>query len=250
MQDQRRWQWLKAGELKWRTKSLICAAQEQALRTNAIKNCIDHQDVSLLCRYCKEKAESVTHIVSLCSLLAGNQYRKRHNKRGKKVHWFLCKKFEFECEGKWFSPEPLLENDTCKVLLDFAIETDKEKEHRRPDIVVTDKEKRECKIIDITVPGDQNIKAKELEKNHQIPGLTNTRLQVQKLWDVKATLIPIVVGALGTVSEELETHLKTIEIPIIIGCLQKTALVGTAFNSQISRHFSCHAVVMLYQKKK
>ena len=37
MQDQRRWQWLKAGELKQETDSLICAAQEQAFRTNAIK---------------------------------------------------------------------------------------------------------------------------------------------------------------------------------------------------------------------
>ena len=41
MQVQRRWQWLKAGELKWETESVICAAQEQALRTNAIKNDID-----------------------------------------------------------------------------------------------------------------------------------------------------------------------------------------------------------------
>ena len=78
MQDQRRWQWLQAGELERETKSLICAAQEQALRTNAIKNDITHQDESLLCRLCKEKAESVTHIVSLCSVLAGKQYRKRH----------------------------------------------------------------------------------------------------------------------------------------------------------------------------
>ena len=41
MQVQRRWQWQKAGELKWETESVICAAQEQALRTNAIKNDID-----------------------------------------------------------------------------------------------------------------------------------------------------------------------------------------------------------------
>ena len=55
------------------------------------------------------------------------------------------------------------------------------------------------------------------------------RLKVQKLWDVKATVIPIVVGTLGTVSEELENHLKTTAIPIVISCLQKAALLGTAF---------------------
>ena len=49
------------------------------------------------------------------------------------------------------------------------------------------------------------------------------------MWDVKATIIPIVVGTLGTVSEELENHPKTIGIPIVVGCLQKTSLLGTAF---------------------
>ena len=52
---------------------------------------------------------------------------------------------------------------------------------------------------------------------------------MQKLWNVKATVIPIVVGALGTVSEELEDHLKTIAIPIVISCLQTAALIGTDF---------------------
>ena len=84
MQDQRMRQWLKAGELKQETESLICATQEQACRTNAIKNGIDHKNVSLLCSLCKEKVESVTHIVILCSVLAGNQYRKRHDKLEKK----------------------------------------------------------------------------------------------------------------------------------------------------------------------
>ena len=84
MQDQRMRQWLKAGELKQETESLICATQEQACRTNAIKNGIDHKNVSLLCSLCKEKVESVTDIVILCSVLAGNQYRKRHDKLEKK----------------------------------------------------------------------------------------------------------------------------------------------------------------------
>ena len=116
--NQRRWQWLKAGELKRETESLICAAQEQALITNAIKNSIDHQNESPLCRLCKEKVESVTHIVSSCSVLDGNQYRKRHDKLGKKYTESYVKKFGIECEEKWFlhQQEPVVENDKCKIL--------------------------------------------------------------------------------------------------------------------------------------
>ena len=68
-----------------------------------------------------------------------------------------------------------------------------------------------------------NHQSEGTRKNHQIPGI---RLQVQKLWDIKATVIPIVLGA---VSEKLENHRKTIVIPIVTSCLQKAALLGTAF---------------------
>ena len=44
--------------------------------------------------------------------------------------------------------------------------------------------------------------------------------------NVKAVVIPIVVGALGKVSNELE---KRIDVPLVVPCLQKTALLGTAF---------------------
>ena len=67
---------------------------------------------------------------------------------------------------------------------------------------------------------------KELEK---ITKYQDLRLQGLKMWDVKSTVTPIVVGAFGTVSEELENHLKTIGIPIVISCLQKAALLGTTF---------------------
>ena len=94
MQDQRRWLWLKTSELKLETESLICAAHKQALRTNGIKNGIDHQDIHVpAIQALQKKVESVTHIVSSCSVLAGNQYRKRHNNLGKKIQWLLCKKF-------------------------------------------------------------------------------------------------------------------------------------------------------------
>ena len=39
--DGNRWEWLKQGKLKRETKSILCAAQEQALQVNAIKYSID-----------------------------------------------------------------------------------------------------------------------------------------------------------------------------------------------------------------
>ena len=107
----------------------------------------------------------------------------------------------------------MLQNDKSKIPWDFAIQTYREIENRRPDIVVIDKEKKECKIINIAVPGDQNIKAKKLKK---ITKYQDLRLQVQKLWNVKATVIPIVFGALGTVSGELDNYLETTGMPIVI----------------------------------
>ena len=46
---------------------------------------------------------------------------------------------------------------------------------------------------------------------------------------MKAVVVPIVVGALGTVSKELEKHLKLIDIPLVVPYLQKAALLGKAF---------------------
>ena len=51
---------------------------------------------------------------------------------------------------------------------------------------------------------------------HQSEGTSKyqeLRLLVQRLWYVKGTVVPIVVGALRKVSEKLENHLKTIGIP-------------------------------------
>ena len=51
------------------TESMLFAAQEQALTTNAIKAKIDKQPVSPKCRLCGTKEETVTHLVSACRKL-------------------------------------------------------------------------------------------------------------------------------------------------------------------------------------
>ena len=67
-------QWLEQSHLRFETESLICAAQEQALKTRYIQKKIWGSKCSPMCRLCKEKPETVAHIVSGCKMLAANKY--------------------------------------------------------------------------------------------------------------------------------------------------------------------------------
>ena len=52
-----------------------------------------------------------------------------------------------------------------KVLWDFDIQTDHLISARRPDLVMINKKKRTCRIVDFLVPADEKLKLKESEKN-------------------------------------------------------------------------------------
>ena len=78
-------------------------------------------------------------------------------------HWKLARKCNFEAGIKWYKPEPesVLENEDYKILWKFSMVTDHVIEVRRPDLVVVDKKRRTCKIIDFTFPGDSRIEEKK-----------------------------------------------------------------------------------------
>ena len=137
------WEWLRKGTLKKETEGMLMAAQDQALRTNAIKSRIDKMDVSPVCRMCGKREESIAHVVAECEKLAQNQYKNwRHDRVGKVIHRELCKKYGFDCTEKWYDhiPEGVLENEKSKILWDFRSQTDQQLNHNRPDIVIHDEE--------------------------------------------------------------------------------------------------------------
>ena len=75
------------------------------------------------------------------------------------IHSELCRWYELDRVDKWFEHQPssVQEKDKTKVLWDFNIQCDHIIEARRPDIVIVDKEKKVCKIIDIAIPGDSRV---------------------------------------------------------------------------------------------
>ena len=63
-----------------------------------------------------------------------------------------------------YNPAPILENDTHKLLWEFDIQTDHLILARRLDLMIINKKKRICKIVDFAVPADYRINLKEREK--------------------------------------------------------------------------------------
>ena len=212
--------------MKRETGSLIVAAQNQSIRTNLVKGRIDKSQGDSLCRMCRKVDKSIDHIVSGCCKLAQKEYKRRHDNLGKVVHWKLARKCNFEAGDKWYEhePESVLENEDYKILWDFSIQTDHVIEARRPDLVVVDKKERSCKIIDFAVPGDSRIE-KEKDKIEKYQELGR---ELQKIWNVKVKIIPLVVGSLGAIPKQFGNRLKQIGIAVGTAQVQRTVLLGAA----------------------
>ena len=198
-----KWLWLRDRSIKRETESLIMAAQEQPIRTNTIKAKIDKTQAKSKCRLCGKVDETVRHIVCECPMLPQREYKRRHDWVGRKRHWEVCRKSGFDVNEKWYKhePEKVVENDSSKILWDFTIQTDHVIEARRPDMVIIDKTKNECKIIDFACPFDTRIEEREKDK---MKGYNNLKRELKKIWDMPVKVIPAVLGALGTTPKKLK----------------------------------------------
>ena len=61
--------------LEKETEVMVCAAQEQALQVNSIKNHNDGQGVSAMSRLCGKSSETLIHLSSGCSVLASRNIK-------------------------------------------------------------------------------------------------------------------------------------------------------------------------------
>ena len=116
---------------------------------------------------------------------------------GKVIHWEMCKKFEFDHTNKWYmhNPASVQENDKHKLRWDLDIQTD----HR--------------------------IKLKECEKKDKY---LDFDWELKKLWNMKVTIIPIMIGAFGTVTKGLLKGLEDLEVGGQVETIQAMILLRTA----------------------
>ena len=114
---------------------------------------------------------------------------------------------------------------THKLLWDFNIHTDHLISARSPDLLIINKKRRNWKIVDFAVPADHRIKLKECEKRDKYLSFAR---ELKKLWNMKVTLVPIVIGAFGTITKGLLKGLEDLEVGRWVEAIQMTALLRTA----------------------
>ena len=134
---------------------------------------------------------------------------------------------------------PVLENDSHKLLWDFNIQTDHLIPARRPNLIIINKKKRIWKIVDFAVPADHRTNLKESEKKDKYLNLAR---ELKKLWNMKVTIVPIVIGVLVTITKGLLKGLEDLEVGGRVETIQTTALLRTArILRRVLGEICCHS---------
>ena len=148
---------------------------------------------------------------------------------GQVIHWELCKKLKFDHTNTWYlhSLEFVLENETHKLLLGFHYTNWSPNLGPTTNLMIinNNNKKRTCRIVDFASPADHWVKLKECQKRDKYLDFDR---ELKKLWNMKVTIIPIVIGALGAVTKGLVQGLEDLEITGRVESIQTTALLRSA----------------------
>jgi len=77
----------------------------------------------------------------------------------------------------------------------------------------------------VAIPADRNVVQKEAEKKLKYNSLC---IEMQRMWNLKCTIVPVITVATGMVTRSLKKNLETIPGKHSIDSLQKTATLGTS----------------------
>ena len=183
--------------LKSEAEGFIIAAQDHILENGADPKC----------RVCDEHTKTIDHLVSGCPTLAPTEYLNRYDRLGQYIHWCLCKNFCLPNERNWWEHKPpkVIENKNATIFWDFDIHTDRTIQANRLDIVVENHNYKTCFLIDMSVPSDINVSLKIFEK---ISKYKDLQIEVTKMWHLKTTTLPVVIGALSIAAKAAPNYVS------------------------------------------
>jgi hypothetical protein len=80
-------------------------------------------------------------------------------------------------------------------------------------------------LTDVAISGDRNVIKKEAQKILKYKDLT---IEIQRMCNVKRRVIPVIIGATGTISKSFRKYVSNKSGNHEVRELQKTAILGPA----------------------
>ena len=107
-----------------------------------------------------------------------------------------------------------------------TVQTDRTVTNNKPDTIIRDNKHGTCMSTDVAIPADRNVTKTEAEN---ILKYTDRTTEIQRMCNVKAKVVPVIIGATGTISKSLRQYLSNVPGKHEIKGLQiKAAILGAA----------------------
>ena len=125
------------------------------------------------------------------------------------LHFNTCKEIwvQSDNEQRYDHVPKLVETGHGGKVVEPTVQTDRTVSNNKPDSIIRDDTEGTCMSKDVAVPGDGNVIEKEAGK---ILKYKDRTIEVQRTWNVKAKVIPVITGATGTISKSLGQYLSNI----------------------------------------
>jgi hypothetical protein len=92
----------------------------------------------------------------------------------------------------------LYEEGNVTVLWKQAVHIGRKIIPNKPDIIIKNNKEKTCTLIDVAIPADRNVVQKEADNKLKYTSLC---IEIQRMWNLKCTIIPVIIGATGIVRE-------------------------------------------------
>ena len=92
-------------------------------------------------------------------------------------------------------------------------------------MVIVYKTRKKTQIVNFAVPADHRV---EISQQRKTKSYQDLKRELQKLWSLKTSIVPIVIGALGTTTKSLEKHLNELNAEVKISQMQTIVLLNSA----------------------
>ena len=99
-----------------------------------------------------------------------------------------------------------------------------------PNIVIKDHANRCCKLMDVSVPTDQNTLMQVIEKLSKYKDL---EIETTRMWGMRTETVPVIVGVLDLIRGAMDQNFPGASNN---NELQKIIVLGTAHTEKVSVH--------------